>query len=266
MNIIVNHIGYETKGYKTAILNASLNENIKSFSILDINSGKKIYTSKNIKYVGLVKKWKNKTYWIIDFSDYSKPGNYKIIISADKQNHESFAFNISDNLFIRKTITDIMFFFKSQRCSGIFEKKDYSLPFFGDRKGTIDAHGGWFDASGDNSKYLSHLNYTNYMNPQQTPLAAWGMIDAYINVQESSIINDLKIRLKERFLDEAIHGSDFLLRMLDDEGYFYTTIFDRWSHEPGKRHICSYSLIIFCDTPASVIISTYRLHFSEWEI
>ena len=33
-----------------------------------------------------------------------------------------------------------------------------------------DLHGGWYDASGDVSKYLSHLSYANYMNPQQTPL------------------------------------------------------------------------------------------------
>ena len=42
----------------------------------------------------------------------------------------------------------------------------------------VDVHGGWYDASGDVSKYLSHLSEANYMNPQQSPMAVWVFLEA----------------------------------------------------------------------------------------
>ena len=39
----------------------------------------------------------------------------------------------------------------------------------------VDVHGGWYDASGDLSKYFSHLSFANYMNPQQIPMIVWNM-------------------------------------------------------------------------------------------
>ena len=42
----------------------------------------------------------------------------------------------------------------------------------------MDLRGGWCDASGDVSKYFSHLAYANYMSPQQTPMVVWSMANA----------------------------------------------------------------------------------------
>ena len=36
-------------------------------------------------------------------------------------------------------------------------------------------------------------------------------------------------------LDEALFGADFLLRMQHSIGYFYTTVFDKWSKNPQER-------------------------------
>ena len=43
----------------------------------------------------------------------------------------------------------------------------------------VDASGGWKDAGGDNGKYLSHLSYANFFNPQQAGLTAWALARAY---------------------------------------------------------------------------------------
>src|SRR5690606_21208891 len=44
----------------------------------------------------------------------------------------------------------------------------------------------------------------------------------------------------ERLLDEARHGADFLVRMQDKAGYFYTTVFDQWKKALDKRVIAAF--------------------------
>ena len=76
-----------------------------------------------------------------------------------------------------------------------------------------DVSGGWFDASGDCSKYLSHLSYANFMNPQQTPLLAWALMAGRAALPAQPRWFD------ERMVDEALHGADFLLRMQHSSGF-----------------------------------------------
>ncbi|WP_175547228.1 hypothetical protein [Fibrobacter sp. UWCM] len=37
----------------------------------------------------------------------------------------------------------------------------------------------------------------------------------------------------------GLFGADFLLRMLDDQGFFYMTVFDNWGM--GSRYLCVFS-------------------------
>src|SRR5438093_91247 len=94
-----------------------------------------------------------------------------------------------------------------------------SKKFIGQKRAPVDVHGGWFDASGDVSKYLTHLSYANYLNPQQSPMAVWAMLEA------SELLRDIKSErlknLRPRLDEEAIYGADFLVRMQDPAGYFY---------------------------------------------
>ena len=53
-------------------------------------------------------------------------------------------------------VSDIVHYIKGQRCSGIWDGADRAAPRVGDGE-RRDVHGGWYDASGDYSKYLSHL-------------------------------------------------------------------------------------------------------------
>jgi hypothetical protein len=39
---------------------------------------------------------------------------------------------------------------------------------------------------------------------------------------------------------EALWGADFLMRMLDPTGFFYTTVFDHWSGNMGSREVCAF--------------------------
>ena len=144
----------------------------------------------------------------------------------------SSRFEIGEHLLARRALSDILHYFKSQRTSGRYDRADRAVPFTGSRKGTVDVHGGWYDASGDLSKYLTHLSYANTMNPQQTPIVVWCLLEGLERLRGAD--GRLAAVLEQRILEEALHGADFLVRMQDPEGYFYTTVFDRWSHDPGR--------------------------------
>ena len=116
-------------------------------------------------------------------------------------------------------------------------------------------HGGWFDAAGDTSKYLSHLAYTNFMTPQQTPLVVWALLETGVLLR-----GDASPRLRGlewRLYDEALHGADFLVRMQDPAGYFYMTVFDRWTKDVKQREISAYA------TQEGHKLSDYQAGFRE---
>ena len=100
-------------------------------------------------------------------------------------------------------------------------------------------HGGWYDASGDVSKYLSHLSYANYLNPQQTPMVVWSLLKCRELLAPRQDIDG--VNLCKRLNDEALHGADFLCRMQDESGFFYMTLFDKWSKDPAQRELCAYA-------------------------
>ncbi len=142
-------------------------------------------------------------------------------------------FAIGKHILVKSTLSLVLDYFKSQRCSSPWDDK--SVSFFGSREGSVDVHGGWYDASGDVSKYLSHLSYANFMNPQQTPMALWALLE---HLEKRAHCHEAGIF--ERLRDEANHGAQFLCRMQDPAGYFYTTVFDQWSKDPSRRLICAY--------------------------
>ena len=131
--------------------------------------------------------------------------------------------------------SDVVHYIKGQRCSGVWDRADRSAPCVGDGV-RRDVHGGWYDASGDYSKYLSHLSYANFLNPQQTPLVVWTLA----RVWHRYAAIDAPPLLRERIRDEALYGADFLMRMQDPEGFWYVTVFDGWSKDPEQRELCSY--------------------------
>ena len=49
------------------------------------------------------------------------------------------------------------------------------------------------------------------------------------------------VNLRKRLNDEGLHGADFLCRMQDESGFFYMTLFDKWSKDPEQRELCAYA-------------------------
>jgi hypothetical protein len=248
MEILINHIGYDSGSVKKAVIQnrarTGIPERSLDFRVVDERSGNTLFEGKAL-FISYAARWKDRVFWSLDFSDLVQPGRYVIQVPTPATVLRSAPFEVADDLLLHRTVPAVMQYFRGQRCTGIWEEADHSVGFVGERSDRVDVHGGWYDASGDISKYLSHLSYANYMNPQQTPLTVWSFLQAREwlsrKAQERSKPQASLLRsLQAKLLKEALYGADFLVRMQDPAGYFYMTIFDRWSKDPEQREICSF--------------------------
>lgn len=233
MKILHNHLGYPLAAPKLALLQASAAPPAGTFTVYDDETRQAVFGGP-LRERGGVARWRDWLYWEIDFSPLRAAGRYFIALDGGQPPLQSQRFEVTAAPYDMQLLSDLLHYFKSQRCSGIFDRADRDCPLHGsgDR---IDVHGGWYDASGDTSKYLSHLSYANFMNPQQAPQVVWNLIEGRARLPQQPLWMD------ERIVDEALHGADFLLRMQHPDGFFCTTVFDRWSKDVAQRRVCSYA-------------------------
>jgi len=249
MEILINHIGYDTRSTKKAILKDRKGSGkavrALDFVVVRSESGQPVFRGK-ARFIGSVASWKDWVFWSLDFSGLAVTGFITIEIPAAPQPEiRSEPFEIAEGLLLDQTIPAVLRYFRSQHCAGIWDQADRNVGFAGKRNDRVDVHGGWYDASGDISKYLSHLSYANYMNPQHTPMVVWNFLEARKlldqKAADSSAHRAAALHgLRGELLEEALYGADFLVRLQDPTGYFYIGVFDRWSKDPEQREICSF--------------------------
>ncbi|MCD6123397.1 MAG: glycoside hydrolase family 9 protein [Spirochaetales bacterium] len=243
MHILTNHIGYYKNGPKNAVLIIAEKDKrhvLKGCFIINEKSGEKT-GELDWHFEGRVDNWKDWLFYKVDFSKFEEEGSFYLQVIYGNKIYRSRVFSIRKSILLEKTIPLILSYFRAQHCSGEIDRADISVPFEGSRRDRVDVHGGWYDASGDTSKYLSHLSYANYMNPQQTPLVVWNMLAVLKHLKDGLDTNGLELKdITAKLISEAAYGADFLVRMQDDTGYFYTNVFDRWSKSPDDRRICSF--------------------------
>ncbi|SHN10680.1 glycoside hydrolase family 9 protein [Chitinophaga sp. CF418] len=219
--LITNHIGYEYSKSKHAIMMAENKVAVGNFELVDATTGRKVYTGKPV-YSGPVNKWKNWQFWTIDFSDYKTPGYYFLRAMTAGQPVQSYPFTIGKNVLEQATISDVIYYFKGQRSSGLLDQADHHLLLSGKTTDTIDAHGGWYDATGDYGKHLSHLSFSSYFNPQQVSLTVWSLLKTY-DLLKKKPGTDYRQYIR-RVLDEAMYGADYLVRLKAPNGSFYRSV------------------------------------------
>src|SRR5258706_658229 len=94
--------------------------------------------------------------------------------------------------------------------------------------GWVDVWGAWRDAGGDNGKYLSHLSYANYFNPQQAGMSAWTLA----RVHEAAAARLRAAGLERPLVEEAVYGADVMHRLLSPQRFFFMTRVEGWG-PPG---------------------------------
>ncbi|MDR2929807.1 MAG: glycoside hydrolase family 9 protein [Propionibacteriaceae bacterium] len=243
MRLTTNHLGYLPQSSVRLLLRGDDHPDATA-TCVRTDTGQPLPTSISapVKVVGWTPGvWRVITIDTADLNDSACP--IAVTVTDGSMVVAEATCEVGPDVIANKTISDVLYYFKSVRSSGQIDRKDRHALFFGDsptrdsgRSGTVhevDAHGGWLDASGDHSKFLSHLTYTTMMSPQQIPLVAWAMMAGDEALRENH--PDLWPYLHDRLRDEGLHGADFLIRFQHPSGYFYTAIFDALTKRLDER-------------------------------
>ncbi|EMK3363534.1 glycoside hydrolase family 9 protein [Vibrio parahaemolyticus] len=232
MLLLTNHIGYERLGPKKAIIQTE-QPHLSSYTAqLICATSEQTVATFAVEEQGKVANWHQGYFYLIDFSSFTDSGDYFLQVEDSRSSY----FTVGEHILLNQTLSDVIHYFKSQRCGGVFDQQDRQVPVLNANQ-TVDVHGGWYDASGDVSKYLSHLSYANYLNPQQTPMVVWNILKG-LSLLEGR--EDIAAFTRTRLIEEALFGADFLVRMQNEKGFFYMTVFDKWSKDTAQREICAY--------------------------
>ena len=229
-----NQVGYDV-GQPISVIVQS--ENLADGAEFSVMSGGTAVKTGKLSTGSNPDNWLNNgKFYVADLTGLTA-GKYTLQVSENGQPQKSGEFTVEENALAKNTLASVLNYFYDDRADDpTVEGWDKNMSVYkSDKK--LDVHGGWYDASGDVSKYLSHLSYANYLNPQQIPLTVWSL--AFASERIPKLLGSTSTKAKTA--DEAAYGADFLVRMLDEQGFFYMTVFDNWGSPMGKREICAFS-------------------------
>ena len=221
-DILVNEVGYELNGPKRAVIQSSAAIADTKASL--VNSSGTTLQEITLEAQTSVSGWGGRNFKIADFSSFKQAGTgYKLKVGSK----ESPPFKIGEKILQTETGAFQVSFFNGMRNTSTGDK---NLKIYGTSQ-YHDIYGGWNDAAGDEGKHLSHLSFANYFNPQQIPLVSYSLLHA-IEMQPGTFGTSAK--------NEAAWGTDYLLRSLSKDNYFYISVFDNWGQGGYSREICNW--------------------------
>lgn len=232
--IFVNQVAYDLRGPKVALIqtDAALPRTATATVIDDGTS--LVRMTVKLADAGTVNDWTpGKLYYKADFSALRRAGSYRVRVTIDGTQITSEAFLVGENALAKVTIPSIVSYYFRQRATSPEEWAADSAVRVNDGSKTVNMRGGWADASGDISKYFSHLAYANFLSPQQTPMVAWELADAYERIP--ALLTATGVR--DKMQAEAMWGADYLVRAMAPEGYFHMVVFSFFSKNANDRRI-----------------------------
>ena len=226
-HVLVDQVGYEPAAPKIALVIIGKDEAPPTkFALINSDTGTTVLEG-DVKPSGEVHGWAGMVFFTADFSSWRETGRYILRVSRSNGEISSSLFAIQDDVLERNTLSNVIYYFKGQRASGDFNRADSHLTIPDQPGKFVDAHGGWYDATGDYGIHLSHQNLTSYFNPQQVPLVAWSLLKSYRVLDARH--DDNFTEYMRRMLDEGIFGADYLFRIKRPNGSFFESI-----TAPGK--------------------------------
>jgi Glycosyl hydrolase family 9/Cellulase N-terminal ig-like domain len=232
--IHVNQVAYDQTAPKFAVLETGkrLPESSR-FQVEDAATSEPVFEARLADGHECEEWFPGKSFYRADFSSLRRTGHFRLVIEQNRKEYRSIDFEIGKGALAAQTAPAIIQFYQHQRANSPEElKADQHVLLYGSSN-RVDLRGGWCDASGDVSKYFSHLAYANFMSPQQTPLVVWSMVEVVDTAP--ALLESLKA--KTPLMDEAIYGADYLMRSLSPEGYFYMTVFSYFKKDPEARRV-----------------------------
>jgi len=151
--IRINQLGYLTQSVKVAVLGSKENIEVKTFSLIDIQTDKAVFTSDKITAKGAFGPFT--TSFRLNFSDFKTKGEYYILSG----NIKSPIFKIDDDVY-DGTADFLLKYMRQQRCGynpyltdSCHVNDGYIVYNPGKNGQRIDVTGGWHDAT-------DYLQYT----------------------------------------------------------------------------------------------------------
>jgi len=225
----VNQVALERTGPKAAIVEYAGPATTGTFTV--VKDGTKVQTGSLAALPSFTEWREGRKYFKADFSSLTTSGNYSVDVTVGETQARSPSFMVADNATFVATASAVLDYFHANRHT---KPADHHIRVF-DSQRYVDVWGGWKDAGGDYGKYLSHLSYANFFNPQQTAMVVWALAASHDN----ALPLYRQAGLDKRITEEALWGADYLHRLLDQDGYFYMTVFDQWA-SGAERMIVGY--------------------------
>ena len=222
----VNQVALERIGPKIAVVEYSGAETAGRFELL--KDGHSVRSGELAAFPAFSEWGGGKKYFKADFSAFADSGRFEVAVIIGADQTRSPAFEIAERAVFSTTADKLISYFENSR---YLDAADKHIRVYGSQR-YVNVWGGWKDAGGDTGKYLSHLSFANFFNPQQAAMATWVLAKSYDEVPQLYETAGLR----QRVVDEAFWGADYLHRVLDPAGYFYETVFDRWG-EPGAERV-----------------------------
>ncbi len=243
-SILQNQLGFSLYSAKSAIVrveqkSASPKEITGKFEILQHG---KVILAGELTPLEQFSEWNNLggtqpssheySYLKANYSNLTQAGHYQLAVDIGGTKQITNEFEVAANFEFSKITKSIISYFTQNRFT---DEKDKSIRVFNSNR-RVNVWGGWMDAGGDTGKYLSHLSYANFMNPQQGALVTWALAKSYRHMPEQYRAQ----QLEQDIIAETLWGADYLHRILDKKGYFYLTIFDGWG-SGAERMVTGYT-------------------------
>ncbi|MEJ6007042.1 glycoside hydrolase family 9 protein [Paucibacter sp. AS339] len=230
LQVHLNQVALERLGPKVAVVSAKGKNSTGHYRVL--RDGR-VQAEGPLSALPAFEAWTpGRQHFEVDFSQLTETGRYQVEAWVGGRHVRSHPVQVEDQALFRRAAGSLLDYFRQSRH---LDEGDRQRRIFETQR-IVDVWGGWRDAGGDTGKYLSHLGYANHFNPQQAPMAAWVLAHS---AHEAAGLY-ARAGLLRQAQDEAFWGADYLHRVLDPEGYFYTTVFDRWGAEGAERMVVGY--------------------------
>ncbi|MDC6362539.1 MULTISPECIES: glycoside hydrolase family 9 protein [Flavobacteriaceae] len=221
--IRINNLGYLPQSIKVAVLGSKVEVEVKSFSLVDAVTGKKVYTSRRVMAKGTYGPFASS--YRLDFSDFEATGRYFIQANTITSPEFDINANVYDN-----TADFLLKYMRQQRCgynpflTDSCHMDDGFIVYNPKREGErIDVTGGWHDAS-DYLQYTAtsaNAVYQLLLAYRENPGAFGDMFQAN-GLPGKNGIPDI--------IDEAKFGMDWLKKMNPSPEEYYNQIADDRDH------------------------------------
>ncbi len=125
MRILFNHVGYAPEDEKILLIEAPADTTWRELALVSL-PGNEVAWRGAAEFAGGVDGWSVGPWWRVDVSAVRAAGRYALRWATTGASGQGEGFEIGPNLLGHPLVSELLFYFKSQRSAGIYERADRS--------------------------------------------------------------------------------------------------------------------------------------------